>query len=298
MDASDHERFQQEIHRRRDDLSTLPPPAEILVIAGNVTRVIEEYNHRATRAIRIFNTELHNMVKMLSETVATVSEANSRSIERLQSIERQVERAAMIEDIQKLKLQLASCLDTIRQEARSRNEETSSLVGGLTSGIRKVIEKRESSGLAQPDETGLPGRSELAEAIRGCILGRTPFYLVIFVMERASAIRARYGAPVLDQMMLHLSQTVTPELGEGDQIHRWSAAALVCLVQRNVTLDALRAEVARVAGKRLDTTFHVGGRTVMVPLTLAWSVIRGAGHDSQSLLEQTAKFISGVEPCE
>lgn len=86
-----------------------------------------------------------------------------------------------------------------------------------------------------------------------------------------------------------------PELGAGNQIYRWGAGGIVAFVDRDVPLDALRGEVARIAGKRLDTTFQTGGRTVMVPLSLAWSVIAGGRQDSHSLLQQVDKFVRSVE---
>jgi GGDEF domain-containing protein len=295
VDAADYEYFQQEVRRRRDELSERPPPEEILQIAGAVSRAIEDYNHRTARAIRIFNIELHNMVGMLTDTVSHIAASGSSSVSKLQNIEKQIERASMIEDIQKLKQQLGSCLESIREEAKSRKDDSAALVARISQEIERSRENRAALGLPALDPTGLPDRSELVEAIRSCLQERAPFHLAVLVLERCRAVMTRYGAGIVDEMRLQLSEHVAKQLGEQDRIYRWGSTSFVVLIRKDAPRDVIRVEIARIAGSRLERTFQVGGRTVMLPISIAWSVFAPQTSDTHSLLEQIDKFVRGVD---
>jgi GGDEF domain-containing protein len=295
IDAADYEHFQQEIRRRRDELSERPSPEEILQIAGAVNRAIEDYNHRTARAIRIFNVELHNMVSMLTDTVSRIAASGSSSVNKLQTIEKQIERASMIEDIQKLKQQLGSCLESIREEAKNRKDDSAALVERISHEIERSREKRVAMGLPAHDPTGLPDRGDLTEAIRSCLKTRAPFHLAVLVLERCRAVMTRYGAGVVDEMRLQLSEHIGKQLGEEDRIYRWGPSSFVVLIRKDAPRDVVRVEIARIAGSRLERTFQVGGRTVMLPISLAWSVLTAQNSDTHSLLEQIDKFVRGVD---
>ena len=295
VDAADYEYFQQEIRRRRDELSENPRPEEILQIAAAVNRAIEDYNHRTARAIRIFNVELHSMLSMLTDTVSHIAASGSSSVSKLQTIEKQIERASMIEDIQKLKQQLRSCLESIREEAKERKADSAALVARISHEIERSRENRMAFGLPALDPTSLPDRGELVAEIRSCFQGGVPFHIAVLVLERCRAVMTRYGAGIVDEIRLQLSEHVGKQIGKEDRIYRWGPTSFVVLIRKDAPRDVVRVEIARIAGARLDRTFHVGGRTVMLPISIAWSVFAPQINDTHSLLEQIDKFVRGVD---
>ena len=59
-----------------------------LRIVGEVLRALEDYNRHTSKFLRIQNTELQNMVAMLTQTVIAVGTSSETSVAGLQQIEK------------------------------------------------------------------------------------------------------------------------------------------------------------------------------------------------------------------
>ena len=81
--------------------------SELLVVMGGALRSMEDYNQRTSKFVRRQSTELQHMVSMLTQTVITIGASSENSVNRLQDIEKSIERTQAIDDIKILKLRLS-----------------------------------------------------------------------------------------------------------------------------------------------------------------------------------------------
>src|ERR1700676_2667267 len=115
-EKSDYEHFRADIDQFGKQITPELPMPELLVAVGAALQAMENYNRRTTQVIHRQNSELQNMVSMLTQTVITIGSSGDSSVQKLQEIERSIERARMLEDMQALKLRLGECLETVREE--------------------------------------------------------------------------------------------------------------------------------------------------------------------------------------
>src|SRR5262249_5209527 len=117
-DPQDHEKFRTDMKSLLDGLGESPSPAALLMTTGAALKTLEDYNQRSTKYIRVQGAELHNMIAMLTKTVATLSAGSERSLIKLQEIGGLVEKAALVEDMRALKERMQVCLEAIREETQ------------------------------------------------------------------------------------------------------------------------------------------------------------------------------------
>jgi GGDEF domain-containing protein len=285
-DPSDYEKFQKDIARLEADLEKDFSASQILVVAGAVAKTLEDYNQRTSRYVRTQNAELQAMLAMLTETVAAISAASDRTVTRLQNIEKQLERASMLEDIRGLKAKLSECLLMVRDEARRQREETARTIAELRSEIQRAQQRQAPISLAKP--TAAPpermGRAEAEQALARALEERAHAYAAVFVVDRVELVSGRFGANAGEQLVQFFQHHLAQGLLSSDQVFRWGPASLLVLMERRGSLEEAREEAQRVASVRLEKTIQIGTRTALLPVTGRCAVIPVFQYPSLRLL--------------
>ncbi len=273
-EPDEHQRFQQDIAKLENKLQQDFSPQQVLVVAGAVARALEDYNQRTTRFIRMQSAELQGMLAMLTETVAAISAGSERTVTRLQTIEKQLERASMLEDIRTLKARLSECLLAVREEARQQREETARTIAELRNEIRRAQQRQSAVAPAKPNVApqGM-GRAEAEAALARAVEQRLHAYAAVFVLERFDLISGRFGPNAAEQLARFFRHHLTQGILSSDAVFRWSNASFLVLMERAGSLEEARAEVQRVASVRLEWTLQIGTRTVLLPVSSRWAVI-------------------------
>lgn len=273
-EPDEHQRFQQDIAKLENKLQEDFSPQQVLVVAGAVARALEDYNQRTTRFIRMQSAELQGMLAMLTETVAAISAGSERTVTRLQTIEKQLERASMLEDIRTLKARLSECLLAVREEARQQREETARTIAELRNEIRRAQQRQSAVAPAKPNAVpqGM-GRAEAEAALARAVEQRLHAYAAVFVLERFDLISGRFGPNAAEQLARFFRHHLTQGILSSDAVFRWSNASFLVLMERAGSLEEARAEVQRVASVRLEWTLQIGTRTVLLPVSSRWAVI-------------------------
>lgn len=273
-EQEEHRRFQEDILQLENKLQQDFSPQQVLVTAGAVAKSLENYNQRTTRFIRMQSVELQGMLAMLTETVAAISAGSERTVARLQSIEKQLERASMIEDIRSLRTRLSECLVALREEARKQREETARTIAELRSEIKRAQERQSASLPAKSSGAiGTMGRVQAEAALARLIEQRVHAYAAIFVLERFDLIIGRFGTNAGEQLVQFLRHHLTQGLLSSDPVYRWSNASFLVLMERSTSHEEVRSEVQRVASVRLESTLQIGTRTVLLPVSTRWAVL-------------------------
>jgi GGDEF domain-containing protein len=273
-DKNDYDRFRTDIDAFANQIGPDTLMSEVLVAVGGALRAMEDYNRRTSKFVRRQNAELQNMVSMLTQTVITIGASEETSVSKLQEIEKSIERAQMLEDIQLLKLRLGECLEVVRQEAMRQKTEGEAALATLQ---QELDNSRERIGtFTAPVDldaaTGLPAKKEALKALQEALGAPQNKYLVVAVVSRVQAVNARFGYAVGDRVLSSFAEHCKNNLGASDRLYRWHGPAVLALLNRSERIEKVRTEIRRFADIKLEKTIEVGARTVLLPVSASWSV--------------------------
>ncbi len=291
-DQIDYERFESSIQGLEGRLSERPKAGEVLVAAGAAAKVLEEYNEGVRRFLRAQSAELQSMVAMLAKTLSTIAIGSERSISRLENIQRQLEKASVMEDIRNLKAQLGECLNALQEETLRQQRESTRAVHE----IREEIERsQELLARGERQRSGRPPEQDQAQSLLANIFQqRRPVYAAVFVINRLELINSRFGFAVGDRILHFFRDHLLRGLSASDRVLRWDGSSFVALMQRpHATLHQVEREVARFASVKLEKTIEFESRTVLLPIACRWVVLPALDFASpQALARQIGAFVS------
>jgi|GEM_PF-945820 len=274
--AVDYEKFRGEVAGVREEFARHPAAGEILILAGKTVAALEEYNSRTGRFVQQHCTELQSMVVMLTRAMTTIGSGSAASLARLQDIERQLEGASMLEDIQAAKARMSDCLENLRGEITLQREQSSRAVSELRTAIDQSNERaaaRVSVEVRTDPLTGFPERAAAEAALTAAIRERLPVFVVVFIVERLDLINARFGHEVGDQCLLFLREHILKAAVGPDRLFRWTGPALFALLHRKEPLRKVREDLNRALSHRFTRTANVGNREVLLPVAVNWMAI-------------------------
>jgi len=273
-DRVDYDWFSSTISGLQMSLSQDPSPANVLTVTGAAVKTLDEYNRRTSRFIKATSGELQIIVGMLTNAMVQISTGSQTSIHRLQELQKQIEHASQVEDVRTLKLGLSTCLQSIRGECDRQRDEAHEAVTNLKRGIQKARETKVPEAAAVSDPlTGLLLRPGAEDAMQTACDGGAHSYVGLFLMDRLPAITSRFGPDLGDQVLLFFVQHLSMALTGSDTLFRWSPTSFLALIERRESPDQVRREMSRLLTQRLEQTFKIGDRSVVLPVSATWVVV-------------------------
>lgn len=295
-DEADYETFRSDIERLALRLEK-SPYSDAFLITGSAVKALEDYNRHITGTFRSLRNELQSIVAMLTETIAALAANCTRSSNRLQQLEKQLEKASAIEDVRAIKLRLADCLEELRAERLQGIQATQEQVTRLKEGLERA---RQEIGSPAPGQggtesaTGLPERNAaeqaLAEALAsGCTLGA-----VVFVLDRLPAINVRFGYAAGDLVILGFLHHLKESLPGPYRLFRWTGPAFLVLADIPEHVENFREQMTHIISARVEETVRIGNRTVLLPVSGSCAVFPLAEAKSlPALLAKIDSFVKG-----
>jgi GGDEF domain-containing protein len=296
-DHSDYQRFRADIDALAAKLASELPMVELYVIVGGALRTLEDYNRRTSQFVETQGAEMQKIVSMLTQTVITIGASSKASANILQDIEKSIERAGQVQDIQDLKGRLGESLEAIREEARRQKQDGQSALQILQ---LELDGSRQSVGpiALAPDvdaATGLPGKVEAGKMIRAATDSPDGKYLLIAVISRVQAVNARFGYAVGDRVLALAAEHFRNSLAASDLLYRWQGPAFLAVLSRRECIDHVRSEIGRFADAKLEKTVDVGNRRVLIPISAVWSIFQVA-PPLDDLIRQVEAFTAAQAP--
>lgn len=269
-------------------------PERVLVAAGDAIHALEEYNQRTTRFIRQQGAELRKMIAMLSESILRIGDSSQRSQHALGGIQSNLRQARGLEDLQKVKTQLGTCLEELCQESLRQKEDSKTAIAELRQHIERA-EVQVSFSEEVDAVTGLRGQSAAEAAMREATDGPGKKYLGILVLDRLQSISARFGKRIADQVLAEWTRYLKGNLLASDSLFRGSGPTLLVIMSRECSIDRLRIDVKPIFGKSLEKEFDVGGRSVLIPVSPAWAIY-ALTPPVASILKHVEAFVASQMP--
>jgi GGDEF domain-containing protein len=271
-DRVDYDAFQTEMGNLSGRLAGETPTPDILLVVGLGLKALENYNRRAASFLRFQASELQSMVSMLTQTVSLIANGQERSVQRLQEIEKQIEKASVAEDIRTLKVRLADCLVSLRENVAVQREESTNLVDGLMKGIQAVKEHPIVKPPADPT-TSLPTRADAERALAAAIQTGGNFFVGVFALERIQSVNARFGYSVGNRMLATFKKCLDEAFPQGDALFRWSGPAFVLLLERDAPIEFVRAELGRICDRKIELEVTIGTRSALLPVSASFTIM-------------------------
>ncbi len=273
-EKADHERFCSDMKAFGNRLTPELSISDRFIVVGEVLRALEDYNRQTSKFLHIQNAELQKMIAMLSQTLIAVGASSDASVAKLQEIEKALEQARILEDIHAVKAQLGECLRSVRSEAQRRTAEGKVVLESLQQELAQSQELLGggSAHLNLDPATGLPDKTEASKRLQESAASPEGKFLLIAVVDRVQAVNARFGYAIGDQVLAGVADYFCGSLSAEDKIYRWQGPALLAILNRTGAIATVRNEVARFAEKRLEKTFVIGSRSVLLPISTSWTI--------------------------
>jgi len=296
-ERADYERFRIDMDKFEKAMGAEMPASELLISAGGVLRTMEDHNRRHAKFMGKQNTEMQKMVSMLTQTIISIAANSENSVGKLQDIEKAIESANELEDIQLLKHQLGECLQTVREESLRQKTAGQSTLETLRKELANSQERigtmQQSSGV--DPATGFPQKSEAEKAIQAAIATPKGKFLVVAVVNRIQTINARFGYATGDKVLAAYADQFRKSLLSTDKVYRWSGPALIAVLTRTERLEQIRAGIQRFADLKLEKTMEIGMRTVLIPISANWVIFPLLGTMTE-LKEKIEAFTASQVP--
>jgi GGDEF domain-containing protein len=275
-DQTEFERFRSDMAAFGNRLTADLSLSNRLLVVGEVIRALGEYNRHTSKFLSIQSTELQKMIAMLTRTVIAVGTSSETSVARLQEIEKTMEQARFLDDIRSVKAQLGDCLERVRGEATRHKAEGKALVETLQQQLAdsKDLSAGASRAVNLDPATGLADKAEAQRALEQAANSQevSGKFVLIAVVNRMRAVNARFGYNIGDQILGMVAEYFRRSLPAEDKLCRWQGPALLAILSRKVSLTLVRHEIRRFAEARLEKTFVVGERSIMLPVSTSWTV--------------------------
>ena len=293
-DEEEYGRLSAELERVDASIGEEFTTEKLLAAAGAAIRAIENYNQRTTRLIGRQSLELQKIITMLAESVISIGGSSERSTNALGAIRANLEHARGLEDLQNVKASLGVCLEQVCAESANRREEAKRAIAELQEHIRRAEGHLMCDANIDP-VTGLGGRAAAEAALREAVSTPGRKYIGVLVLDRLQSINSRFGSSVGDRVFAELARHLERELTQGDVLFRLSGPTLLALMHRQCSIDRMRIDLKPLFSKPLEKEFDVGGRTVLIPVSPAWTVV-GLVPPLTTILKHIDTFVASQIP--
>ena len=240
--------------------------AEVDSTVGFALELFRDYNDRVLKTNGVRSGELKAVMRTMTETITYLSESRTRSVHQLQFMQRELEQASQIDDIRLLRARLITCLEVVQEETtrlQSESQARSDEVRQQIDRAAKIAEPPTRFGLMD-SVTGLPGRRAAERAISDAISQGEEHALSVFVVNRLSAINAKYGRAVGDEVMLRVANHFAQHLSSAAFLYRWSGPALLALMHVHGNPDDIKRAWTKASSAKQEMNLESKDHSVFV----------------------------------
>ncbi len=251
--------FQDGIRKLRAEFDRADDEDSAMLTAISAIRLLEEHHDGVHLQLKARQNEVESVIGLLSESLLEMSGAKPGMMLRVKEIERDIAAATRVEEIAAARFRLSACVADMKKETVFSDKAR----GGRTPTYPDI---------ESDHVTGLPDATYAMGVISSRWKRRSNCYVAAFALDRMETINLRFGFKAGDDLLLLLSQQIGQYLQPGDQLFRWRGPCLLILMERETHEAHIAAEIARIAGARIEHAITVRDREVMVPASPTWNL--------------------------
>jgi GGDEF domain-containing protein len=262
--------FRERIGEIRQAMASEASLEALLVDAGAAVETIGDYARETTRLMQTQGADLQRMIAMLAGTSTDIGGVGGQAWAPLQKNGDSLERASAAEDASTVQTRLQECQCAIQEDAKPKKPEPDKTVQELYPQISRKQESPHNLGL--DPVTDLPCETAAQTQFLSALRTGEQKHVAVFVLGSAQRINLRFGRAAGDEVIRALKQYLAGRLGSGDRMFRWPGPAIIALLASTEPFERVRARLKRFLEKPIERTFDINGRSVLIPLSIAWSV--------------------------
>ena len=271
-----------------------PQPAMTLLgVSSDAVEALETYCQRTSDYLREQHEERQSMIAMLTDTVAELSGQTDASVARLQTIEKQVERASEIDDMRTLRANLATSLQSLRDAAAQQRSSAIATVARLQSQIALA-----QSRIPEDPKSSIPGHPDIdviPEASDEPVESLPASYVAAFKLQRAEHVANRFGEAAKTQMLSLIAAQLKTLLGPNDRLLRWKGTSFVMFINSTEGIQDIRARLAETVATTGQQYIEVGRKSALLSVGVDWIVFPQAGRSSlEAVFTEVDAFLANT----
>ena len=243
---------------------------DLLTDAGAAVQAMGDYARETNRLMQIQGVEMQSMIALLAASPTGAAGVGERALTPLQKTGDRQERAAAADEASAPEVRLREYVGNVREDAKPQEPESDRRVEALQ---RQVSRKPEPSrNLGLDPITELPCETVAQAQFLAALKSGGQKHVAVFVLGSAQRINLRFGRAAGDEVIRALKQYLAGRLDSGDRMFRWPGPAIVALLSSTEPFERVRARLKRFLEKPIERTFDINGRSVLIPLSIVWSV--------------------------
>jgi GGDEF domain-containing protein len=256
--------FRERIGELRQAIASETTVEALLTDAGAAVQTIGDYARETERLMHTQSTEMQNTIAMLAGT----SGDNGRVSAPLPKTGDGPERAAAEQSAPAHKTPERRV--DVQKDGAPQKSEADQAVDALRPQISRTMEPSRNIGIDPITE--LPFESAAQAQFLSALRSGEQKHVAVFVLGSAQRINLRFGRAAGDEVIRALKQYLAGRLETGDRMFRCPGPAIIALLASTEPFDRVRARLKRFLEKPIERTFDINGRSVLIPLSIAWSV--------------------------
>jgi GGDEF domain-containing protein len=260
----------ERIGELRQEMASDTTVESLMSHAAAAAQAIGEYAQETNRLLHSQIEELQNTIATLAQASANAGGSDKRIGAPQSTIGAGLGRVAVAQSISMLKASLHESLSGIREETTQQRAELDHLAQALRAEISHQQESSPSSDLDPVTE--LPCEAAARAQFLAALHSGEQKHVAVFVLGSAQRINLRFGRAAGDEVVRELKRYVAGQLQPGDGMFRWPGPAIVALLATAEPFDKVRTRMKRFLEKPIERDFDINGRSVLIPLSIAWSV--------------------------
>jgi GGDEF domain-containing protein len=260
LDPEAFQRFRDQIGELRQEMASDTTVESLMSHAGKVVQVVGDYARETNGLLNGQLAEMHNMIATLVHA-PTGPNGNDGP---------EGTPVSAMQSVSILKARLQESLDSVLEEAAQTKAEP----GGVAQALKPEVLRKPgpAHGSDLDPITELPCEAAARTQFLAALHSGETRHVAVFVLESAQRINLRFGRATGDDVVRELKRYVASQLQPGDCMFRWPGPAIVALLSTTEPFDKVRARMKRFLDKSIERDFDVNGRSVLISLTIAWSV--------------------------
>jgi len=288
QNKTDFEGLRSDLTTLDDQLNPNTTEAELLAVVGEVIRVLETNSRRTSGKLNCQLTELQGIISTLASGMAKMVSGSETSLRKLHEIKSALGATDQIEDLRRIKINLAACLDSLGTEVDAQRKQSTLGIAVLNEGSLEFEKRRsllQTKKLIDPI-TGLPTRAEAEIVLAQQAELDLPGVAVIFAVKRLKQVNTRFGYKTGDGLLERLA-TFLGSASPEDELYRWSGPALLSIIRRDVPFDKIRLDIRDLVGSMPEYEVTIGNRTALIVTSVGWAAF--------SVAAPIARFVAQLD---
>jgi GGDEF domain-containing protein len=254
--------------------------------------LLRDYRDKAAQYLGTLRTQLETTARALQETVEALAQSDGEHAPHLRDTLKQVRDAAASPEGAPLRAMLTAAADSIEGDLAQMRREQQFAMAQLQTEVRILHQRVESlqNAAAMDQASKFASRSSIEEYVKS--LPAAGFMVFILKAHGLVQARARYGAPMADEMVATFARRMRNCVPKDAVIGRWNEQDFLAVLPVSQGREKTDPQAVSVH-LSMPYASMTAGKVVRIPLEVSVEVLPPAEGPPGSMLRCVEKAFDG-----